>query len=64
VQEGTIINFSATATGDSGPTTIAFKKINDSGTTTLSTASSYTYTITTGDISQTTLNFTAEVYSS
>jgi hypothetical protein len=63
VQEGTIINFSATATGDSGPTTIAFKKINDSGTTTLSTASSYTYTITTGDISQTTLNFTAEVYS-
>ena len=64
VQQGTIINFSATATGDSGPTTIAFKKINDSGTTTLSTASSYTYTITTGDISQTTLNFTAEVYSS
>jgi hypothetical protein len=63
VQEGTIIDFFATPTGDSGPTTIAFKKINDAGTTTLSTSSSYSYTVTASDISQTTLNFTAEVYS-
>lgn len=64
VQEGTTISFYATPTGDSGPTTIAFKKINDSGTTILSTASTYNYIVTAGDISQTTLNFTAEVSSS
>jgi len=64
VQEGTIISFFATPTGDSGPTTIEFKKIDDSGTTILSTASTYNYTVTAGDISQTTLNFTAEVTSS
>lgn len=61
ITQGTSIVFEAN--GGSPTTDILFKKINDSGPTTLATTSPYTYTVTAADMTQSTLLFTADVNS-